>query len=147
MAAKTDKKTLDLIKEVTRQKAEIASIERPTWQTNCSFPTAEGKMNDAINIHVERSVKTIISLAALLMEKEVSYDKAAAALGIENPPAFIWNGFSTKDWLADFKLRINQLQIATKKAKLEALENRLNAIISPELRAQMELEAIQKELG
>ena len=57
-----------------------------------------------------------------------------------------WNGFSVNDWIDDIKTRINKVQIASKKVKLEHLESRLNAIISPELRAEMELEAISAEL-
>ena len=34
--AKTDKKTLDLIKEVQARKIEIAKAARPQWKTNCS---------------------------------------------------------------------------------------------------------------
>ena len=67
-------------------------------------------------------------------------------LQVEAPP-FEWTGFPVKDWLEDIKTRIDKLQIQSKKAKLETLEKRLNKIVSPELRAQMELDAIAAELG
>jgi hypothetical protein len=38
--AKSDKKVLDLIAEVNRQKEEIGKAERPVWATNCSFTFA-----------------------------------------------------------------------------------------------------------
>lgn len=146
MAKKTDQKTLDLIKEVNKRKAEISQLEKPNWQTNCSFSYIEGNQNCSVNIHVQTNVKDLISMAAFLRDKERSYNEAAVALGIEDPPAFAWSGFAVADWLEDIKTRINKIQIATKKRKLEALEARLNAIISPELRAQMELDAIASEL-
>jgi hypothetical protein len=147
MAKKTDQKTLDLITEVNRQKAEITKIEKPNWRTNCSFSYIEGRKGDAVNLHVESDVRSLICIAAFLQEKEASYQAAALTLGVESPPHFSWDGFNVADWLEDIKMRINKIQIASKKKKLETLEARLNAIISPELRASLELEAIASELN
>lgn len=144
-AGGTDQKTLDLIKEVARQKAEIAKAEKPKWQTNCNFSYKEGSP-DVVVLHVERSIKSLVDIAAFLVKREEAYLEVAASLGVE-APAFTWNGFSVADWMEDVKMRINKIQIASKKAKFEALEERLNKIISPELRAEMELEAIANELG
>lgn len=146
MPAKTDKKTLDLIAEVNRQKAEIAKADRPNWRTNCSFSYTEGSSN-AVNLQVESNVKNLILIAAFLTEKAANYKAAAATLGVDNPPDFTWSNFSLQDWLEDLKTRLTKIQIATKRKKLETLEERLNKVISPELRAQMELDAITSELG
>lgn len=141
---KTDAKTLELIQAVKRQKEDIAKAERPNWATNCSFSYNENGGN-AVNLHVESNIRNLICIASFLRDKANSYKETAAELGVEAPD-FTWQGFSVKDWLEDVKLRINKVQIASKKKKLEALEERLNKIISPELRAEMELEAIQNEL-
>lgn len=141
----TDEKILGLIKEVNRQKEEIAKAEKPQWKTNQNFPWVEGKP-DVIVLHVERNIKTLLEIAAFLVQKEESYMHVAADLGVDAPP-FTWNGFPVADWVEDVKMRINKVQIASKKAKLEALEERLGKIVSPELRAKMELEAIAAELG
>ena len=146
MAKKTDQKTLDLIKEVERQKAEISKIERPNWKTNCSFSYVEGNAANLTNIHVESNVKNLVCIAAFLRDRETSYDQTALLLGVD-APKFSWNGSSVSDWLEDIKMRINKIQINSKKQKLELLENRLNAIISPELRAEMELQKIESELS
>lgn len=151
--AKTDQKTLALIKEVKSRKAEIAKLEaKPQWKTNCSFSWGEheGKgsgLVNPVNLQVESSVKNLISMASFLRDKEASYASTAAAFEVDSPPSFTWNTFPVADWIEDIKTRINRLQIASKKKKLEALETRLNAVISPELRAEMELEAITSELG
>lgn len=145
MAKKTDQKTLELIREVKRRKEEISKAERPVWITNCSFSYSGGRHNDAINIHVEANVQNLVLIAAFLRDRERSYNEAAVELGAEAPP-FTWGGFKVADWLEDLKARLNKIQIASKKKKLEELEARLNAIISPELRAQLELEAISSEL-
>lgn len=103
-------------------------------------------MNDSVNIHVETDIRKLVDYAAFIRDKERSYNETAAAMSVE-APAFTWCGFSAADWLADIKTRIDKVQIASKKKKLEELEKRLNAVISPELRAQMELDAIAAELG
>lgn len=145
--AKTDKKTLELIAQVKQQKAEIAKAEKPAYKTNCTFSYIEGKMSDAVNIHVESNVKNLICIAAFLQEREKSYVEAAKVLGVETPPEFNWNGSTVKEWIDDIKMRISKIQIGAKRKKLEALEERLNKIISPELRAELELEAIASELS
>jgi hypothetical protein len=145
MAAKTDKKTLELIQEVKRKKAEIAKAERPNWRTNCSFSYTEGS-SSTTNIQVEASIRNLINIAAFLMDRQRSYKDAITALGVDAAPEFTWGGFSVADWLEDLKTRISKIDIAAKRKKLETLETRLNAIISPDLRAQLELEAIASEL-
>ena len=140
----TDSKTLELIQEVKKRKEEIASAERPNWKTNCSFP--HDGTSASTNIHVESSIYNLVSIVAFLRSKEVAYKEAADHLGVD-APAFSWGNSSVSDWVDDIKTRINKIQIVTKKKKLEALESRLNLIISPELRAQLELEAIEAELS
>lgn len=147
MAKKTDQATLKLINEVKRRKEEIARCERANWLTNCAFTYIEGNMSGAVNLHVQTNVLELINIAAFLREKERAYNEAAKELGVEDPPAFKWCGFPVAEWLEDVKTRINKVQIASKKKKLEALEARLGSIISPELRAEMELQAIASELG
>lgn len=148
MAKKTDQKTLDLIKEVARRKAEIAKADRPNWKTNCSFACPElGSGGTTINLHVEGSVRMLINYAAFVLSRERAYTAAALGLAVDNPPEFEWCGFSAGDWIEDIKTRINKIQIASKRKSLETLESRLNAIISPELRAELELEAIANELN
>lgn len=146
MATKTDKKTLELIAEIKKRKAEIAKIDRPNWKTNCAFPYVEGSSSTQ-NIQVLSSTQELIKIAAFLIEKKARFEEAAKLLGIESPPSFEWNGFSCEDWTEDLKARINKIQISSKRKNLEALESRLNSVISPELKAQMELDAISEALA
>lgn len=143
----TDAQTLDLIKLVAKQKEEISKAERPSFRTNCSFSYTEGRSNDNINLQTVSDVKQLINIAAFILDKQSNYKEAAEKLAVESPPDFTWQSFTATDWLEDLKLRIGKVQIAAKKKKLEALEERLSKIVSPELRAKMELEAIQAELA
>lgn len=144
--AKTDQKTIKLIAEVKKRREEISRLERPNWKTNCSFTYDEERLNNAVNLHVERDIKKLISYYAFLRSKESFYIAAAAEMKLEQFPDFVWCSFPVADWMADIQTRINQIQISDKRKNLELLESRLNAVVSPELKAQMELEAIEKEL-
>lgn len=145
MAKQADAKTLALIKAVQEKKAQIAKAERPNWITNCSF-SFTGKPGDAINLHVENDVRTLIGIAGFILDKEASHNRGCGALNIDPIPTFKWMTFSASEWLSDVKARIAKIQIVEEKKKLESLEARLNAIISPELRQQMELAEIEKAL-
>lgn len=142
--AKTDERTLQLIQEVAKQKKEISKAENPKWITNCSFKAFEGAQS--VNLHVVSDLATLISIGARLREKERLYAETAAHLGLTEFPPFTWDGYKVEEWISDIKSRINKVQISLKKKKLEELESRLNAIVSPDLRAQLELEAISAEL-
>jgi hypothetical protein len=139
-----DEQVLSLIQEVDRRKKEIAELERPNWKTNCSFRFAEN--TTPINLHVESDIATLIHIAGVVATQAEMYNEAAVAMGVEDPPRFKWMGFSASDWVHDIKARLDKIQIKSKKDKLQKLEDRLNKIVSPELRAKIELDAIKQEL-
>lgn len=144
----TDTKTLELIQEVKKRKQEIAAVMgSAAFKTNCSFTYQEGNMSNAINLHVTTDVRALVMIVAFLRERQAAYYSAGNDLGVEDLPEFTWNGYSFVDWFDDIRLRLNKIQIQAKKKKLEALESRLEKIVSPELRAEMELESIMGELG
>lgn len=145
MAKAADERTLKLIEEVKKRKAEIAQAEKPNYTTNMSFRRQEGAR--PVNLHVEQDVATLVGVVAFLRQQEAAYTTAAKELELEKPPAFEWDGFTVNEWVGDIKTRLNKVQIKAKKEALAKLEQRLDKIISPELRAEMELAAIEAELG
>jgi hypothetical protein len=150
MAAKNseDALVLKLIDEVKQRKAEIESIERPVYRTNCTFSyddtTRTG--NGSINLRT-LSVRDLLSVAGFLMGRADYFVKAAIHMVLEDSPGFQWQGFSLADWLADIKTLANKSQLTSKRTNLEFLEKRLDSLVSPELRRKLELEAIQRELA
>lgn len=140
-----DDATLKLIEEVKKRKDEIKKISRPQWKTNRSFAYIEGSAQ-IINLGVEKDVPTLVKVASFLRQQESGYNAAAQELDVE-APKFKWDGFVLEDWLSDIKQAVAKLTIKKKQDKLSALEARLDAIITPDLRRQMELEAIQAELN
>lgn len=142
----TDKKTLALIEEVNRRKKEIAKAERPNWKTNCAYTLPNGAIQ---NLQVVSSVEDLVKIVAHIRSAESAYTMAAKELGLSGKevPAFMWQGFSADDWCSDVKTRLDKVQISSKKKYLEQLESKLNQLISPEMKAELELQAISDELG
>lgn len=144
----TDKKVRALYDVVQQKKNEIQSAERPNWVTNCNFnydPKATG-VNTQSNIQTVTDANELVRALGFLKVQKGAFEEAAKELG-KAKAKFTWGGYEYDDWKADFLTRINKIELATKKKELAALEARLDSILSPELKAQFEIEAITKELG
>lgn len=141
--AETDKLVQELWDKVQQKKAEITKAERPSWKTNCSFGFTEDTAQ-RINLQVTANVKDLVKILAFLIDRKQSFDLASSTLGVK--VKFEWLGYSFEDWKSDLMTRATKIEISKKKSELETLESRLNALISPELKRQLELEAIKKEL-
>lgn len=146
MTAEVDNKIIELLNIVTKQKQDVEELEKETkqsWKTNCSFPPVFGG-TQPINIQVQTEL-AIIQLAADLLVQIDYLKKAADLLGANFDGK--WGGFSFEDWITDFKKRIAVINIKVKKKHLDELEERLNAIVSPEQRRALEIAEIAKSLG
>jgi len=132
-----------LFEVVNQKKKEIEKIEKPTWLTNCSFRYDKNSSVNQ-NLQVLTEVDDMVSILAFLLEKEEYYHIACEKLGVKG--TFKWLGFTLDEWHSDIQTRINKIEISKRKKELEILETRLNSLISPELKAQMELEEITKML-
>ena len=154
--AGADEKIIFLMAEVEAKKKAIKNADRTSWRTNCMFPNNQISTPAATavtNINVVNCVKQLLLMATHLRLHHDAYtatvDAAPALLGteIDSPPPFTWGGYTFEDWMHDIGHRISKLQAAANRKKLAELESRLEAIVSPELRATMELERITAELG
>lgn len=92
----------------------------------------------------EADPRKLVEMLAFLTERESQSEAAAKKLGVKY--SFTWLGFKVEEWESDFQTRVDQISIQEKRKELAEIEARLNAIISPELKAQMELEAISELL-
>lgn len=144
MENKRDIQVQALFKIVQQKKAEIAKAEKPNWQTNSSFSFYRNG-SDRINIQTVSDIEVLIDALACLKQYEKFYAESAKQLGVES--TFKWLGFTLEQWESDFQTRVNKIQISAKKKEFEMLEGKLNALISPELKAQMELDEITKMLS
>lgn len=146
MATKTtDEKVKELFQSVQAKKLAIEKAEKPCWNTGGSFGYSANSAHDRINIQTCTDPRKLVEMLAFLTERESQSEAAAKKLGVKY--SFTWLGFKVEEWESDFQTRVNQISIQEKRKELAEIESRLNAIISPELKAQMELEAISDLLG
>ena len=138
-----DQQIKTLWNQVQEQKKSIQKTEKSTWLTNCSF--SYGDLADTRNIQTVSEPFFFIDALGHILSKKHYYDLAAKELGIKHE--FTWSGFSLEDWRTDFKTRLEKIGLAKKRKNLATLEARLDAIVSPEVRRQMELEEIAKLLN
>jgi hypothetical protein len=140
----TDEKVKTLFESVQEKKLAIEKAERPCWLTAGNFGYSANSAHDRINIQTLTDVRKIVEMFAFIIDRKEKSESAAKELGVNY--TFTWLGFSVDEWKNDFQTRVNQISIQEKRKELAEIEARLNAIISPELKAQMELEAISKLL-
>ena len=144
MASEQDKLVQELFKVVQTKKAEIAKAEKPNWETNCAFRYNKDS-SAATNLQVCADVEELVHILGFLCDRKAGFEKAQEITGTSLK--FKWLGFSFEDWASDIKTRIDKIQITNKKKELEVLESRLDKLVSPELKAKMELEEISKLLS
>jgi hypothetical protein len=140
----TDEKVKELFDLVQSKKLAIEKAERPCWKTSGNFGYSANSAHDRTTIATMTDVRKIVEMYAFIMDRKDNSESAAKDLGVEYN--FTWLGFSVDEWKEDFQTRVNQISVQEKRKELAELESRLNAIISPELKAQMELEAIAELL-
>ena len=144
MATKQDEQVQKLFAIVQAKKEEISKAEKPNWETNGTFGYDKYSAS-RINIHVTSDIEELVSILGHVIEKEKSFQSAQSILGTD--ATFKWMGFTLKEWQYDIQTRINKIQIKKKKDELETLERRLDSLVSPELKRQMELDEITKMLS
>jgi len=148
MSEKTvDQIVLELLQKVEDKKKQIGNAERPSWVTTCSFGF-DPSSNSRINIQVIRDVEQLVEIHAFLTGKIAAFRQSLAALKLtEKEVPFKWMNFTYEQWVSDIQTRLNGLRIKNKKDELAKLEERVNALVSPEQRRAIELEKLVKEIG
>lgn len=149
-----DKIVLELLQKVEEKKKQIGNAERPSWKTHCSFKFNPDN-NASHNIQVISDIKTLLAIYGHILAESNKYYDAIKALSKSDKSLdftgssfnFIYLGFSFSEWEHDIKTRISSLNIKTKRDELAKLEERVNSLVSPEQRRQIELEQLIKEIG
>lgn len=144
--AKTDDKVMQLLRIAKEKKDRIATVEKVSWKTNCSFSFNENdSLNSKINLHAVSDVNVLVKALAHILQQQDYYTQATTKLGVD--AQFKYLGFNVGDWQADIENRINRIKILKEKEELQTIETRLNALISPEKRAELELEQLENALN
>lgn len=137
-----DKIIKSLLTKIEEKKSELQKTNIKNMKTNCVFYHPFDK-KDRINIHTVDEITLIDCVAALINYKN-TWEQATKL--ISSDKKFQWGSYSFEDWIHDFQLRLNIINEKSKKEQLNQLQKRLDAIVSPDLKAQLEIEAISKEL-
>ena len=141
---KTDQKTLALIKKLQEKREAIAKAEKPNWKTSCTISLDTGtNVHNKVNIATVRDTSVLIDILAFLVAKQMAWSIASEALTGKELP-FKWQSYSVEDWQADLETRATKIDLEARRKECDVLEARLNGIISPELRAEIELEELTK---
>lgn len=140
MATKTDEKVKKLFDLVQEKKLAIEKAEKPCWETSCMFGFSGNSAHDRHDVRLITDLRKIVDMYAFLIDRKEKSEKSAKELGVNYD--FTWLSFTIDEWKSDFQTRVNQLLLQEKRKELSEIEARLNAIISPELKAEMELESL-----
>jgi len=145
MSSEKDKLVDELFEIIQKKKEEIKKIEKPDWKTNCSFVSPLLPTSQPRNLRVLTDISELTAMVSDLLVVKDYNSKAAEILDVD--ATINWNGSTIEDWISDIKTRVSIVNIAKKKKELDALEKRLDKLVSKEKREEMELAAIRKELG
>lgn len=145
MSQERDKMIQELLPKIQEIKDQIAKAnEKPSWKTNCSFAyRRDATVHDKINIQVISDVEVALEILAFLIVKKESHDKACIELGQQTE--FKWFGFTLSEWQSDLKTRIDKMQLINKTEKLKKMEARFEALMSPDLKNQIEFDNLMKD--
>lgn len=147
MATKTtDEAVLGLLKKVSQKKEEIKKAQKkPQYKTNLTIGYDPNTTAGRIMIQTVTDAPKLMDIYAFLLSKEEFLTEAANELGL--PLDTTYMGYEIDDWKHDLKARAAQLSIEAKKRELDVLDKRVNSLVSPDQRREMELAALTAELG
>lgn len=143
-----DELVLQLFNTVKQKQQDIAASERPQWVTSCTIGTNPESVTDRINLQTVSDEAKLVDLYGFLLQKYGNALAARTELGLSTTGwGWKWMGYGLEQWRADIKTRLAQIALTAKRAELKTLEARLDRLITTEQRRELELAAIQKEMG
>lgn len=141
-----DELVLALFNTVQQKQRDIAASEKPQWATTCTVGTDPESVKDRINIQTVMEPAKLADMLGFLLQRRDYFHKAEELLGVKIG-TFKWMGYTVEQWTKDFKTRLAQISLTTKRAELKQLEGRLDKLITMDQRRELELAAIQREFG
>ena len=127
-----------LLDAVELQQSQLGRKPRASYETNAIFRYDDKRH---LNINTVKNPNVLVEALAFLLEKQARSQEAAGLLDV-SLSTFQWNGYSTEDYANDFKRRIEIINFAVRKTKLDATKKKLKTLVSEEARTGMELDEI-----
>ena len=142
MSDPIDSKIKELFDIVQARRAELVEDEKTSkhkWLTTCSYPM----LGQFINIQTANAEQ--IRLIVMHIKQNQFFGRQAdEELGFTYTGEIA--GYQGETWIEDCKKRLSAIMSRDKKKELDELEARLDKIISPEQRREMELASIMDSL-
>jgi hypothetical protein len=107
---------------------------------------SDNKPSKAINIHIEMSVRLLISILGFLIAKKSEYEAAAKVLKLKKFPMFAWCGFDFDAWSNDINTRILVLTNHEELKKLEETRSELSKFQSKDAQMMQLMDLASKML-
>lgn len=148
MTTQIDEQIASMFAKVNERKATCKELRRQialNWKTNCSFTVFGGQASMPVHIQtasVEMIEVVATSLCLIIQGRTAAEDQLGVKMSTPNI-----QGYVADDWFSDLKKRLASINIREEEKALEALEARLNGVLSPEARRQLEVAALAKDLG
>lgn len=140
--SKNDNKIKELMVLAEKKKKALGKKPRATWRTNGVFKFNNGAH---MNLNAVCSEDAIVDALAFALIGKSATIEACEILGVAEQEVE-YNGYTLEDWTFDFKLRVSMIKWDKDKKKLDALEKKLNGLISEDAKTEMALEDIAKDL-
>lgn len=134
-----------LFAKLTERKAKVASLESEiakSWKTTGAFRLIGASSTTNIQTATAEQLEEVAAHVVILTN---ALSEASAKLSRTGTQKV--QGYTSADWFSDLQKRLAAIDVREEKKQLEALETRLNSVLSPEERRRIEVEMLAKELG
>ena len=136
MTKTTDEAVMQLLIKVRQKKDEIKKAKkRPQWKTSCTISKDPNSTQGRVNIQAVRDPSKLIDLYAFILSME-NRQIAADDLKLEQDMTYL--GYPLEEWKDDLRTRAAQISIDQRQKELDTLDRRVNGLVSPDQRREME---------
>lgn len=135
-----DQVVLKLQEQIKTKEQELLTISKPSWKTNNNLEVYGVRYN----LHVQ-SVESLTLLFSYLIGIFRNLEESYEILQVRNKEVK-YNGYTYAEYFHDISLHIAIKDKRVKEEQLNKLKERVSSLLSDELKAKLELDAINEEL-
>ena len=137
-----DEKIVKMQAALAQKKAALEAMDvcsKTPWKTNGAF-ALDGKTVTLLTA----SEAMVLEVATLVLWDSKYRQEAASMLGIVDASKV--QGYPAQDWLEDCKKRTAMLQMKERRAQVDSMQKKLDQLLSPEKRRQLDVLAIEEQM-
>ena len=129
---------------VDKKREEMGPEPRPSWITN-QLLQLDPHNQSKLNLNLLNDEAKCVDAVRLLMLQVQAHDAANEALGTNLK--LVISGYSSDDWIADIKQRLEVIRWKDEKVKLGNMDKKLQALLSEDAKTANAISDIADELG